>query len=136
MGILPDSGRAAERLDHEVMGWLTTVTANGRPQSSGVWFVVRDDAIYIQSRPEAAKLRNIRANGKVTFHLDGDGAGGDIVTIEADAEILDAPPSGVLNAYSEKYGRVIRERIRSTPEAMIDEYPITVRLIPRRVRAW
>ena len=57
MGILPDSGRAAERLDHEVMGWLTTVTANDRPQSSAVWFVARDDAIYIQSRPEAAKLR-------------------------------------------------------------------------------
>ena len=118
------------------MGWLTTVTANDRPQSSAVWFVARDDAIYIQSRPEAAKLRNIRANGKVTFHLDGDGAGGDIVTIEADAEILDAPPSGVLDAYSEKYGRVIRERIRSTPEAMIDEYSTTVRLTPRRVRAW
>src|SRR6266480_1133347 len=89
MGILPDSGRAAERLDHEVMGWLTTVTANGRPQSSGVWFVVRDEAIYVQSQREAAKLRNIRANGKVSFHLDGDGAGGDIVTIDADAEILD-----------------------------------------------
>ena len=136
MGILPDSGRAAERLDHEVMGWLTTVTAKGRPQSSGVWFVARDDAIYIQSQREAAKLGNIRANDKVSFHLDGDGAGGDIVTIDADAEILDAPPPSVLDAYSQKYGPVIRERIRSTPEAMIDEYPTTVRLVPRRVRAW
>jgi len=136
MGILPDSGRAAERLDHEATGWLTTVTANGRPQSSAVWFVVRDDAIYIQSQTAAAKLRNVRANSKVSFHLDGDGAGGDIVTIDADAEILDGPPAGVLDAYSEKYGRVIRERIRSTPEAMLDEYPTTVRLTPRRVRAW
>ena len=136
MGILPDSGRAAERLDHEVMAWLTTVTANGRPQSSAVWFVVRDDGIYIQSQAGAAKLRNIRTNGKVSFHLDGDGTGGDIVSIDADAEILDAPPPGLLDAYSEKYERVIRERIRSTPEAMIDEYPTTVRLIPRRVRAW
>ena len=136
MGILPDSGRAAERLDHEVMGWLTTVTANGRPQSSGVWFVSLDDAIYIQSQREAAKLHNIRANGKVSFHLDGDGDGGDIVTIDADAEILDAPPRGLLEGFSEKYGRVIRERIRSTPEAMIDEYPTTIRLTPRRVRAW
>jgi PPOX class probable F420-dependent enzyme len=136
MGILPDSGRVAERLDHEVMGWLTTVTASGRPQTSPVWFVVHDEAIYVQSQREAAKLRNIRANGKVSFHLDGDGAGGDIVTIDADAEILDSPPPGVLDAYSEKYGRVIRERIRSTPEAMIDEYPMTGRFTPRRVRAW
>jgi PPOX class probable F420-dependent enzyme len=136
MGILPDSGRAAERLDQERIGWLTTVTPSGRPQSSPVWFVALDDAIYIQSQREAAKLGNIRANGNVSFHLDGDGDGGDIVTIDADAEIRDAPPSGLLDAYSEKYGRVIRERVRSTPEAMIDEYPTTVRLIPRRVRAW
>ena len=136
MGILPDSGRAAARLDREVIGWLTTITARGRPQSSAVWFVVVDDAIYVQSRPEAAKLANIRANGKVSFHLDSDGAGGDIVTIDADAEVLDAPPSGLVDAYSEKYERVIRERIRTTPEAMIADYSTTVRVTPRRVRAW
>jgi PPOX class probable F420-dependent enzyme len=136
MGILPDSGRAAERLDHEVIGWLTTITARGRPQSSAVWFVVIDDAIYVQSRPQAAKLANIRANGKVSFHLDGDGAGGDIVTIDADAEVLDAPPPGLVDAYSEKYERVIRERIRTTPEAMMADYNTTVRVVPRRVRAW
>ena len=44
--------------------------------------------------------------------------------------------TGLLDGFSEKYGRVIRERIRSTPEAMIDEYPTTIRLTPRRVRAW
>jgi PPOX class probable F420-dependent enzyme len=136
MGILPDSGRAAQRLDREVIGWLTTITARGRPQSSAVWFVVVDDAIYVQSRPEAAKLANIRANGKVSFHLDSDGAGGDIVTIDADAEVLDAPPPGLVDAYSEKYERVIRERIRSTPEAMLADYSATVRVIPRRVRDW
>jgi PPOX class probable F420-dependent enzyme len=136
MGILPDSGRAAERLDNERIGWLTTVTPSGRPQSSPVWFVVLDDAIYIQSQREAGKLGNIRANGNVSFHLDGDGDGGDIVTIDADAEILDATPPSLLDGYSEKYGRVIRERTRSTPEAMLDEYPTTVRLMPRRVRTW
>jgi PPOX class probable F420-dependent enzyme len=136
MGILPDSGRAAERLDHEVIGWLTTISATGRPQSSAVWFVVRDDVIYIQSRPNAAKLANIRANGKVSFHLDSDGVGGDVVTIDADAEVLDAPPPDLVDAYSEKYERVIRERIRSTPEAMIADYSTTVRVMPRRVRAW
>jgi len=136
MGILPDSGRAAKLLENEVMGWLTTVTAKGRPQSSAVWFVARDDAIYLQSQRGAGKLGNIRVNGKVSFHLDGDGAGGDIVTIDADAEILDGPPPGLLDAYAEKYGPAIRDRIRRTPEAMIDEYPTTVRLTPRRVRAW
>ena len=135
MGILPDSGRAAERLDREVIGWLTTVTASGRPQTSPVWFVVHDDAIFVQSRPQAAKLSNIRANGKVSFHLDSDGAGGDVVTLDADAEILDTAPKELSDVYLEKYESVIRERIRSTPEAMIADYSTTVRLTPRRVRA-
>ena len=136
MGILPDSGRAAERLDRDVIGWLTTVTASGRPRTSPVWFVVHDDAIYVQSRPQAAKLSNIRANGKVSFHLDSDGAGGDVVTLDADAEILDTAPKEVSDVYLEKYERVIRERMRSTPEAMIADYSTTVHLTPRRARAW
>jgi PPOX class probable F420-dependent enzyme len=136
MGILPDSGRAAERLAREVIGWLTTVTASGRPQTSPVWFVTHDDAVYVQSRPHAAKLSNIRANGKVSFHLDSDGAGGDIVTIDADAEILDTVPTQLSDVYLAKYERVIRERLRSTPEALIADYSTTVRLTPRRVRAW
>ena len=136
MGILPNSGRAAERLDREVLGWLTSVTASGRPQTSPVWFVVHDDAIYVQTRPDAAKLANIRANGKVSFHLDGDGAGGDIVTVDADAEILGAAPTGLADVYLAKYERMIRERLRSTPEAMIADYSTTVRVTPRRVRTW
>jgi PPOX class probable F420-dependent enzyme len=136
VGILPDTGRPAERLAHDVMGWLTTITASGRPQTSPVWFAVHDDAIYVQSRPDAAKLDNIRANGKVSFHLDGDGAGGDIVTIDADAEVLDAAPPGLRDVYLAKYERVIRERVRSTPEAMIADYSTTMRVVPRRVRAW
>ena len=135
MGILPDSGRAAERLDREVMGWLTTVTASGRPQTSPVWFAVHDDAIYLQSRPDAAKLANIRANPKVSFHLDGNGSGGDIVTIDADAELLDSAPAGVADVYLAKYARRIGEA-GSTPEAMIADYSTTVRVTPRRVRAW
>jgi PPOX class probable F420-dependent enzyme len=136
MGIPPDSGRGAERLASEVVGWLTTVTRSGRPQSSLVWFVAHGDALFLQSRPEAGKLTNIRANGKASFHLDSDGSGGDIVTIDADAEILDTPPPGVQEAYVAKYERMIRERIRTTPDAMLEEYSTTVRINPRRVRAW
>jgi PPOX class probable F420-dependent enzyme len=136
MGILPDSGPAAERLDREVVGWLTTVTASGRPQSSVVWFLVHDDAIYIQSQPAAAKLTNIRGNGKVSFHLDGNGEGGDIVTIDADAEILDIVPPDVRAAYVAKYERLSRRELRITADEMLADYSTTVRVIPRRVRVW
>jgi PPOX class probable F420-dependent enzyme len=136
MGILPDSGRAAERLDRERIGWLTTVTAGGQPQSSPVWFVVHDDAIHVQSQPDAAKVANIRATGKVSFHFNSDRDGGDVVTIDGDGEVLDAPAPDVLDAYRAKYETAIREQLQSTPESIIADYRTPVRVNPRRVRTY
>jgi PPOX class probable F420-dependent enzyme len=136
VGILPDTGRAAERLDRELVGWLTTVTEAGQPQSSVVWFVVGDGAIYIQSQPQAAKLRNIRANQRVSFHLNSDAQGGEVVTLDGDAEILDGPPSDVLSSYLAKYERPMREQLAMTPDELLAEYGVTIRVTPRRVRAW
>jgi PPOX class probable F420-dependent enzyme len=134
MGTLPDSGPVAERLDREEVGWVTTVTADGQPQSTPVWFVARDDAINLQSQAHAPKVANVRANGKASFHLNG--AVGDVVTIEGDAEVLDAPAPGVLDGYGAKYETPIREYLRSTVEKTIEEYPIPIRITPRRVRAY
>jgi PPOX class probable F420-dependent enzyme len=134
MGILPDSGPVAERLDREEVGWVTTVTADGQPQSTPVWFVARDDAINLQSQAHAPKVANVRANGKASFHLNG--AVGDVVTIEGDAEVLDAPAPGVLDGYGAKYETSIREYLRSTLEKTIEEYPVPIRITPRRVRVY
>jgi PPOX class probable F420-dependent enzyme len=136
MGILPDSGRAAERLDREHIGWLTTVTAGGQPQSSPVWFVVHDEAIHLQSQPHAAKVRNVRANGKASFHLNSDRDGGDIVTIDGDAEVLDESAPDVLDAYLAKFETAIREQLQSTPESILADYGTPVRVTPRRVRTY
>jgi PPOX class probable F420-dependent enzyme len=136
MGILPDSGRAAERLGSEAVAWVTTVTASGQPQSSVVWFLVDEDVIYIASKPQSPKVRNIRADSKVSFHVNSDAHGFDVVTVDADAELLDAFPPGVQEAYVAKYERKMREQLQSTPEAIIAEYSTIVRIIPRRVRAY
>jgi PPOX class probable F420-dependent enzyme len=134
MGILPESGPATERLDREDVGWVTTVTAGGQPQSTPVWFVVRDDAINLQSQPHAAKVANVRANPKVSFHLNG--AVGDVVTIEGDAEVLDESAPGVIDGYRAKYETDIREYLQSTPEKIIEEYRTPIRITPRRVRVY
>jgi PPOX class probable F420-dependent enzyme len=136
MGILSDSGPAAERLDREAVAWLTTVTASGQPQSSVVWFLVHDGAIYVQSQPVAAKVKNIRANRNVSLHLNSDTAGGNVVTVDADAEILDGFPPGVRDAYLARYERRIREELQTTPEELAADYSTTIRVTPRRVRSW
>jgi PPOX class probable F420-dependent enzyme len=136
MEILPDLGPAAERLERESVGWLTTVAAGGQPQSSVVWFVVHDDAFYIQSQPTAAKVTNIRSNHRVSFHLNSDAHGGEVVTIDGTADTLDTPPPDVLKPYLAKYELAMREQLQMTPDDLLADYSTTVRVTPRRVRSW
>ena len=47
---MKSGARAAERLRNELILRLTTVTPNGQPQTSPVWFVWVDDEILLFSR--------------------------------------------------------------------------------------
>ena len=58
-----------ERLDREGVGWVTKVTAGGQQQSTPVWFVVRHDAVNLQSQPHAPKVANVRANRKTPIRI-------------------------------------------------------------------
>jgi PPOX class probable F420-dependent enzyme len=136
MSALPDEGRPAERLATEQIGWLTTVRADGVPQSSPVWFAVHDGALFVRSQPGAAKVRNVTTHPAVGFHLDGDGKGGDIVTIEGSAEVVDEAPPGLMSTYLAKYGPLIREQLHTSPDQLEAEYSATIRITPRRTRAW
>ena len=136
MTVLPTAGRPAERHAHDSVARLTTLRPNGTPQSSPVWFVAHDGALYLRSQPDAAKLRNIAAHPAVSFHLDSDGSGGDIVTIEGTAEVLDVAPDAVLELYLSKYGTMMRERLATTPEHLTAQYSTTIRITPLRIRSW
>lgn len=127
----------AERLSSTPVAWLTTVRADGQPQSSCVWFHFDGTDLLVASHSQAAKLRNIRGNPKVSFHLDGDGQGGDVVTLDGVAEIIEGdPPTERIDAYLTKYDDVIRTRLQTTPEQLRREYASTIRITPSRVRAW
>ena len=49
--------------------------------------------------------------------------------------MADVPP-GVRDTYVSKYEPVIRERLGTTPDEMVEQYNTTVRVTPRHVRAW
>jgi PPOX class probable F420-dependent enzyme len=125
-----------QRLLHDRIGWLTTVGSHGQPQSSPVWFLFDDGCVYIQSQPGAAKVRNIQSNNRVSFHLDDDGRGGDVVTIEATAETLQQTPAGLFDRYANKYADEIRDALKSTPAELAATYASTIRLTPSRARSW
>ncbi len=126
--------RVAQRLDAELIAWLTTVRSDGQPQSSPVWFLREGDEILVYSLAGTPRTRNIARNPRVSIHLDSDGRGGRIVTIEAVARIVpDAPPASEVPAYMAKYQALLDDS-GWTAEYFSAEYPVAIRIQPTRVR--
>jgi PPOX class probable F420-dependent enzyme len=136
---LPDptteAGRAiVQRLEHELVAWLTTVTVDGLPQSSAVWFLWSGGEILVYGRLGAPRSRNIATNPRVSLHLNSDAKGDDIVTFEAEARLDQEAPSAAANPpYLAKYHALIVEN-GWTDEQFAADYPDPIRIRPTRLR--
>lgn len=129
-------GHALERLRIDRIGWLTTVTPDGQPQTFPIWFLWEDGEILVYSDRRAKRNANIGANPRVSLHLDDNGRGGDIVIVEGEARIDDATPQVTGHAgYLAKYGDWITEFLTSAEE-MATIYNVPVRIRPTRGRAF
>jgi PPOX class probable F420-dependent enzyme len=126
-----------QRLRSTPLAWLTTVRADGQPQTSDVWFHHDGEDIVVLSQPDASKIRNIDANPKVSLNLDGDTAtGGGVLTLEGAAELIGEMPSDRWSAYVAKYESRIRKGPWGTPDGFIAVFSSAIRIVPARVRAW
>ena len=134
--MLDSRPNVARHFDSELVGWLTTVSPTGQPQSSVVWFLRDDEELLIYSQPKATKLINIAANPGVAFNLRGDPHGDEIATIEASATIDRSPtPAHEVPSYVAKYEGEIN-RLGWTPAEFAGGYPVLVRLRIHRIRSW
>jgi len=132
----PAGARAAERLETELIAWLTTVRPDGQPQSSPIWFLWTDGEIMLFSLAGTPRVANIRANPRVAFNLNSNADGGDIVTLEGKARIVDEEvPEAALAAYWAKYDASI-EAEGWTRGSFRTDYPVVVRITPTRARVW
>jgi PPOX class probable F420-dependent enzyme len=130
-----DHVRARRRLEEELIAWMTTVRPDGRPQTSPVWFLVEGDEILVYSA-DTARVGNIVTNPAVAMNLDGNGRGGDIVTLEGTARVVPGePPASTNDAYVGKY-RAAMQRNGWSPERFSELYPIGIRVAFVRGRAW
>lgn len=129
--------RAAERLGRELILWLTTVSPAGQPQTSPVWFLWIDGEILLYSRAATPRIANLQANPRVAANLDGDGEGGDVVSIEGVARIVSeqAVADGVPPAYVAKYAALLAHH-GWTMASMLVDYPVEIRIRPTRARTW
>jgi PPOX class probable F420-dependent enzyme len=127
---------ALERLETDMIGWLTTVTPEGQPQTFPIWFLWEDGEALIYSDRRAKRNGNIAVNPRVTLHLNDDGRGGDIVVVEGEARVDDStPPLSGHGGYRAKYGNWIVDFIGSAEE-MHTIYNVPLRIRPTRGRAF
>jgi PPOX class probable F420-dependent enzyme len=122
---------APTRLATEELCWLTTVTPDGRPQSSPVWFLWDGDAIWITTEPGATKVGNVRRNPAVAVHLEGAGPGDVVVSMEGTATLVDALPE----AYVAKYAEGIL-RLGETSQSYLERFSVVLRVVPKRLRSF
>lgn len=128
--------RAAERLANETVIWLTTVRADGQPQSVPVWFLWDGQTLLIYTRPNTQKLRNMARHPRVGLHFNTDERGDDVVRIEGTAQVLpDFPPATQVPEMIDKYRAGIA-RIGMDPESFAHVYSVAIRVTPERVRGW
>lgn len=135
---LTDDQTAAitDRLETESIAWITTVTGDGQPQSSPVWFLWADEKLLVYAQPRSLKVRNIRANPLVSLHLNSDDAGGRIATFEGRAEVRESHPLAYEDsAYLDKYRDGIAG-LGTTPEQLGAAYSTAILITPTRVRVY
>ena len=132
----PKHAAADARLREETIIWLTTVTPEGQPQSSPVWFLWDGSEFLIYGSKKGPKTPNIQSNPRVSLHLDGNGSGGGIVSFEGTARIdPDGPPPSAVADYVAKYGARI-ESYGWTLDGLAKDYPHVIRVTPHRARIW
>jgi PPOX class probable F420-dependent enzyme len=132
-----ESGAWARRhLVEDVVGWVTTVAADGRVQSSPVSFLWDGETVLFYSKPDAPKIRNIAANPQVSFHLNTDKYGDNVLVFEGTAEVDTAAPSWIADpAMVAKFHEPLEHWELDEAETSRD-FSVAIRIRPTRVRAW
>jgi PPOX class probable F420-dependent enzyme len=129
-----DAADAREHLANDVVGWLTTVAADGRPQTSVISFLWDGDTILFYSRPDTPKTRNIAARPFVSFHLNCDPYGDHTVVVEGRAQVVpNELRSDVHAAYAAKYHAPLEHGAMDERQTA-DEFSLPIRIHPERVR--
>jgi PPOX class probable F420-dependent enzyme len=128
--------RADARLRDELVLWLITVSPEGSPVPTPVWFWWDGNAILVYSQRGKPKLRHIAVNPRVSVALRTDELGDEITVIAGEAVVdPSVPPADQLPGYLDKYAELI-ERLGADPAGFAGEYAVPIRISPTRLRQW
>src|SRR5215468_12329926 len=106
-GYDPDVAVTARRvlpmLAQERVVWLSTVRPDGTPHLVPTWFLWDGEALLIWSKPNAVKVRNLRANPRLMVAVGDADADFNVGLIEASATFAEPAATAVPDAFFAKY---------------------------------
>lgn len=134
--LLDDAARIDQLLRAEPVVWLSTVRPDGAPHIVPIWFSWDGGRLFIASKPEARKVRNLRERPRLMLAVGEPDEDFDVGLIEATAELPDARTCDVMPAaHLEKYRRRMAEAGMD-----VDEYCRTysqpILITPTRFLPW
>jgi PPOX class probable F420-dependent enzyme len=83
--------QARATLQQPVIVRVTTISADGYPHTTPVWFILDGDDLLIFGNRDTRKAKNIRTNPKGCLSIGGDPVGVPTYLIEGDFTIEDDP---------------------------------------------
>ena len=130
----------AQRIDRLLHGepviWLSSVRPDGRPHLIPIWFSWDGRDILVASKPDAQKIRNLRANPTVMLALGEAEDDFDVGLLEGRAELLDRPASAALRpGHLSKYAARMAA-IGLSDDEFVATYSQLIRIGPTRFLPW
>lgn len=126
--------RIRRMLATEAIAWLSTVRRDGTPSLVPTWFWWDGEALTVFSKPEAAKVSNLRANRRLMVALGDPEEDFEVRLLEAEAYVgrdLADVPAGFIAKYLGRLaeGRLDEATFRAT-------YTLAIRVVPVRYLGW
>ena len=102
------SDEQTDLLEGRHLAVITTIGADGYPQSTPVWYMPDGDSVGIIADTDSVKVRNIRRNPRISITIASEGRPYRYVVFKGDAELhtsgLDDYPGRMAERYLGKEG--------------------------------
>ena len=123
-------------LEREQVIWLSSVCPDGRPHLVPIWFLWDGDSIVVFSKPDAQKVRNIRAEPRVMVAIGQPGFDFDVELVDGVAELPGGPIARHLSdALAGKYAGLV-DGAGITVDRFAAIYSQPIRIRPTRWLGW
>jgi PPOX class probable F420-dependent enzyme len=91
-------------LSQPLVGVLTTIGADGLPQSTALWFLLDDGELKMSVRTDRQKYRNLLANPKATLFIFDPQSSARTLEIRGEVEIRPDPDKEHAQRFAAVYG--------------------------------